>query len=74
MEAAQKKKPSFLAGGSTEVSMGGGFWDRPWRMDGIIGRMCIEVEEFGRQEHEDRLYLSNSNWDSFVGAKDEQKS
>lgn len=36
-------------------------------------RVCIEVEEFSRQEHKNRLYLSNSNWDSFVGAEDAQK-
>lgn len=37
MEAAQKKKASFLAADITEVSMGSSFGDRPWRMDGISG-------------------------------------
>lgn len=46
-------------------------------MNGIIGResdkSVFKVEEFSRQEHEYRLYLSNSNWDSFIGAKDAQR-
>lgn len=33
-----EREAIISAGGSTEVSMGGSFWDRPWRMNGIIGR------------------------------------
>lgn len=35
--------------------------------------MCLEGGEFGRQEHEDRLYLGISNWVSFAGARDAPK-